>query len=315
MALRLLLLGNLLWGVPHEQARYVMGTVATVRAVAPDGMMAVAAVDAAFAEISRLEGILSTWRRDSEISRLKAVEAGVWTAVSPELGEVLSAALDVAVASNGAFDPTVLPLVEAWGLRSGASEVPEPGILDHARRRVGHGLVEVIDNSVRFHGDGVELDLGGVAKGYALDRARAVMVAAGAVAGVLDLGGNLLVFGAQAADDVGIVAPDDPRRQVATVQVQDACVATSGQYERYVEVDGHRYGHILDPRTGQPVAWRGSVTVVAAEGWLADALATAIFVSGPRASARFMGGYPGVSWVVVSEGREGDWIVTRHPAQ
>lgn len=309
----LALMAALLTGASHEEARYVMGTMAVVRAEAPAGETAVAAVDAAFAEMTRLESIMSTWREDTEISRLKAAVPGSWTTVSPELGEVLAAALDVAAASDGAFDPTVLPLVKTWGLRTGALHVPTPAVLDSLRQRVGYRLVEVAGNRIRFLRAGVELDLGGVAKGFALDRARSAMIATGATAGVLDLGGSLLVFGPRDADSVGIVAPDDPARRVATVQVRDACVATSGQYERYVEIDGHRYGHILDPRTGRSVDRRGSVTVVAREGWLADALATAAFVLGPEAGAGLVARYQGASCVFVSEDGRGGWVVTRHP--
>ena len=305
----LLLVFALLATPSHEQARYIMGTVAVVRAEADDTTRAEAAVDAAFAEFTRLEGIFSTWREDSELSRLNRSRPGEWIPLSTELGELLDRSLELAEASGGAFDPTVLPLVRAWGLRGGDAAVPVASTLDSVRGHVGYHLVEIEDGRARFARAGVEIDLGAIAKGYALDRARDVMVAAGATGGVLDLGGILLVFGPQAADSVAVVAPDDPSREVARVEVRDASVATSGQYERFVMIDGQRYGHILDPRSGRPVSRRGSVTVVASSAWLADALATAVFVLGVDEGRQLVNGYPGVRCVFVREGDGGGWSV------
>ncbi|MBE0566840.1 MAG: FAD:protein FMN transferase, partial [Krumholzibacteria bacterium] len=181
-----------------------------------------------------------------------------------------------------------------------------------ARAVTGHHLVRVDTSlaTIAFARPGVALDLGGIAKGHALDAARAAMTAAGATAGLLDLGGNLLVFGA-GPGEVGIVAPDDPQAVVATVTVTGGAVATSGQYERYVEDGEGRWGHILDPRRGLPVPAEGSVTVVAPSGELADALATAAFVLGPRDGAAFVARWPGASCVFVVPAPEGGWAVLR----
>jgi thiamine biosynthesis lipoprotein len=282
----LLLAAALLAGAVHEEARYVMGTVAVVRARAGDAQAAEACVDTAFGELSRLENMLSTWREDTALRGLTRAVPGAWSPVPRELAEVVGHALTLAEASGGAFDPTVLPLVRLWGLRGGVMRVPTPAALDSVRQLVGWQAVRAEEERILLARAGIELDLGGIAKGYALDRAAAVMRTAGALAGVLDLGGNLVVFGAQPTDSVAVVAPDDPSRVVARIAVRDA--------ERFVELEGRRYGHILDPRTGQPVERAGSVTVVAPSGWLADGLSTALFVLGEREGLELVAEFPGV---------------------
>ena len=148
---------------------------------------------------------------------------------------------------------------------------------------------------------GMAVDLGGIAKGYALDRAATAMRNAGATGGYLDLGGNILVFGTQSAPHVGVVDPGNPERVLAAVPLQDGSVATSGQYERYLILDGESYGHILDPRTGQPVRPGFSVTVLAARAMLADAVATAAVVLGPVAGWELLENTPGVEGVTLQE--------------
>ncbi|MFO7610230.1 MAG: FAD:protein FMN transferase [Candidatus Krumholzibacteriia bacterium] len=299
----------------HEEARYLMGTLATVRAEAPAAATAQAAVDAAWAAFALVDSLMSTWREDSDLVRANAGAAAGPVRVDPRLAGLAARALDLAAASDGAFDPTVLPLMRAWGLRDGPPRRPDAAALGRARSAVGHRLVQVdtVAATVAFARPGTALDLGGIAKGYALDLARAAMAAAGAAAGVLDLGGNLLVFGA-GAHEVGIVAPDDPAAVVATVTVGEGAVATSGQYERFVAADGERWGHILDPRRGEPVPRSGSVTIVAPTGELADALATAVFVLGPREGAAFAARFPGVGCVFVTAAPDGGWAVVRSGA-
>lgn len=299
-------------GVEREEARYVMGTLATVRATAPDETAALAALDAAWDAFARVDARMSTWREDSDLSRVNAAAAAGPVAVPPDLARVVAAALRVAHDSGGAFDPTVLPLLRAWGLHGGAPREPGPNELAAILASTGsrHVQVDTLAGKIGFRRDGVALDLGGIAKGYALDAARAAMTTAGAVAGVLDLGGNLLVFG-HADRHVGIVDPGDPARTVATVPVADAAVATSGQYERYVEIGGRARGHILDPRSGLPVERRGSVTIVATSGMLADALATAVFVLGVEAGEALVARHPGTGCVMVMPDEAGGWIVRR----
>ncbi len=296
--------------VTREEARYVMGTVATISASAPGESAALAALDAAWAAFAQVDARMSTWRDDSDLARVNAAAARGPVEVPSDLLEVVAAALHWANATDGAFDPTVLPLLRAWGLQGGEPREPAADELARTLAVTGarHVQVDTAAGTIGFSREGVALDLGGIAKGYALDCAREAMTAVGAMSGVLDLGGNLLVFGS-GREQVGIVDPDDPTRTVATIAVVDAAVATSGQYERHVEVGGRRRGHILDPRTGVPVDRQGSVTIVAPRGIDADALSTAVFVLGVEAGEELVKRHPGVGCVFVVPAKSGGWTV------
>jgi len=291
---------------PHEEARYVMGTLAVVSAEAVDPTASEAAVDAAFAAFATVDSLMSTWRPDSPLSRLNQSPSAGWQTVDPRLHDVLGAALNLARLSGGAFDPTVLDLVKAWGLRGGEARVPDPAEVAALLAAGGFRKVAVDSLAPRVRGRG--LDLGGIAKGYALDLALAAMTRAGATAALLDLGGNLLIAGA-GTFPVGIVAPDNQSSLLHTVTVDGGAVATSGQYERFVEIDGKAYGHILDPRTGRPVERLGSVTVLAPAAMTADGLATALFVLGPDADSAWLAAYPGVRVIWALPDGPGRWQV------
>lgn len=285
----------------HEERRQVMGTLAVVAAWAEDLAVGARAVDAAYAAFDRVDSLMSTWRDDSVLSALNRAPADTWIAVGPEVATVLAAALATAEATGGAYDPTVLPLVRLWGFRGGEPRIPAPRDLAGTRSRVDHGLLEVDGprGRARLRAGGMEVDLGGIAKGYALDAAAAAMRAAGARGGMLDLGGNVLVFGEGPG---GTVEIRDPRggEPLAELPLAEGAVATSGQYERFVVVDGQRFGHVLDPRTGRPVPGGLAVSVLAPDAMTADALSTAGLVLGLRRGLAFLDSIPGVEALFVS---------------
>lgn len=283
-----------------EEVRYVMGTTATVRAWAADSTAAVMAVEAAYASFDRTDSLMSTWRDDSVISRLNHSATGQWVTVGTEVCDVLREAKTVAEASGGAFDPTVLPLVRLWGFRGGRVGIPDSLSLESVLRSVGHEYLELDSQGgrARLAVPGAEVDLGGIAKGHALDRAAEAMRSAGAQGGVVDLGGNVLVFGRWPGRRVGIVDPAREDLLLASVPLTDASAATSGQYEKYLTIGGCNFGHILDPRSGWPAAPGVSVTVVADRAILADALATSVVVLGADKGLALLEAFPGVEGVL-----------------
>jgi len=291
----------------EEQVRFVMGTTATVQAWAPDSEMAASAVDAAFAAFARVDSLMSTWRDDSALCSLNKSKPGQWTDVGGEVCQVLQQAKAVAAASEGAFDPTILPLVRVWGFRGGQAALPDSAGLAIALGAVNHRQLELDPESgrARLLEPGMAVDLGGIAKGYALDCAAAAMRQNGATGGVVDLGGNILAFGQGPSHQVGIVDPTREDRLLATIPLADASVATSGQYERFMTIEGRRYGHILDPRTGRPVPAGVSVTVVADKAILADALATAAVVLGMELGLDLLEGMPDVEGIIVNVDDDG----------
>lgn len=225
---------------------------------------------------------MSTYKAESDLSRLNRDGASGWVAVDRDVVEVILASKRVHSLSRGAFDPTVLPLMRLWGFREGKPHRPSLTAITRTLDAVGleHVSVDSVGGRVRYERLGVSLDLGGIAKGYALDVAKRAAIDAGAAAGQLDLGGNLLVFGSEASGRAAIQDPNSRDGVVGVIDLQDVSVATSGGYERYVEIEGKRYGHIIDPRTGYPAEGVASVTVVSDQAVIADALSTACYVMG-----------------------------------
>ena len=202
-------------------------------------------------------------------------------ALSDEGAKLLSTALDLSAATNGAYDPTVAPLTDLWGIGTEHQQVPAQSDIDAALQTVGTQHVHVSGDSVQLDG-GSRIDLGGIAKGYAADLCADILKDADAD-GLLVLGGNIYAVGTNEGKDwnIGIADPDEPTDTVAAVAVHDLSVVTSGDYERYFEQDGVRYHHIFDPETGYPAAsGLRSVTVVDENSTRADALTTALFVMG-----------------------------------
>lgn len=292
----------------HEEARWMMGTLAVLGCWAPSNSQAVQAVVEAFEEMDRLEKVFSTWKTDSELSRVNSVADSVPVSVSPDLAAVLEESLGLAKTSGGAFDPTVLPLVKLWGFReSGQVGIPSTESIENVRSQTGYQQIswDLSSRRVSFCGPGMSLDFGAIAKGYALDKAAQIMRQKGAVAGTLDLGGGLLVFGKKAACRVGVVDPSGDGT-VGEIYLENAAMATSGQYERYRESEGEVWGHILDPRTGYPVNHFLSVTVVSESAMLADATATACFVLGKEKGLEFLEKMPSSEGVFLVPTEKGE---------
>jgi thiamine biosynthesis lipoprotein len=289
-----------------ERQVEVMGTTLRVEVEGADRTAALAVAESLLREVEATERRLSTWRDDSELAALNAAPAGTWRALSAETFAALAGAWSCAERTGGAFDPTLAPLVAAWGLRTGgrlpsatelaaarAATGPERLALDAGRRRVGKRSPVTIDE-------------GAFGKGAALDAALAADSSAGFVR--IDLGGQLAWRGAPAPQTVALADPRDRGRPALdlTLAAERGSLATSGDGERRFAVGGETFGHLLDPRTGRPARDFGSVVVAAASGLEADCLSTALFVLGPERGARWLAGAGrGVEavYLVVESGR------------
>lgn len=241
------------------------------------------------ASLEAVDASMSTWRKDSELSKLNAGPRGPVT-VSPGLMTVLAAAEDVSVATSGAFDVTVGPLVAAWGFGAGKSDSPPSAeALGALRERVGYQKL-TLDRSgrtVERAREDVSADLSAIAKGYAVDQMAEVLQAAGLSNWMVEVGGEMRVSGLGSKGKpwrLGIEKPTPEGRAVAfAIDVGDAALATSGDYRQFRRVDGRVVSHTIDPRTGAPVDHGpASVSVVAPTCMEADAWATALMVLGPK---------------------------------
>lgn len=288
-----------------------MGTVVEITLSHPDETTAHAALEAAFAEFGRVEGILSSYLPESEISGVNRMAAREAVPVSKEVMELLIMAKGVSGESGGAFDVTVGPLVDLWQFDTGG-KVPEPGDLAAALTSVGFEKLELRNETsqVRFLAQGMRIDLGAIGKGYAVDRAAAILVEGGIEHAIIDAGGDLRLIGHRPGKDfwrIGIRHPRQPGRLLLSLDLVDRAVVTSGDYERFFMESGKRYHHLLDPESGWPAAGCQSVTVIAAEAAVADAYATAAFILGPDRGMELLRRLPGVEGIIVDAGGNQLW--------
>jgi thiamine biosynthesis lipoprotein len=260
-----------------------------------DPRRAEAAARAAFDRITILDRMMSDYRPDSELRRLETAGQH-WTPVSAELMEVLATSISVARATGGAFDPTVGPLVSLWREARATRTPPPAAALEMARARVGwrHLGIDRARGAVRLAKPGMRLDLGGIAKGYILQQALHSLRSNGAPNALIESGGDIVAGGAppgRAGWRIEAPATDALFRRRAG-HLTDAALATSGATEQFVEIEGVRYGHIIDPRTGSAITHRFVARVIARDAAIADALATALAVAGPEGVSRFSRHFP-----------------------
>ncbi len=269
----------------------LMGTIAELAVVHRDARYAYAAIDAAIRELRLVDRTMSRFRADSDVGRANRAALRQPVVVTPETAHVLERALRWAEASSGEFDPCLGKAVTLWDVAHRRTPPPP----DRVRALAGRELYRALELGVwrrrpvvLFHDPDVALDLGGIAKGYGVDRAMEALRAYGIASGLVNVGGDLYALGRSEDGDpwrVGIRDPDRPERLADTFDVEDCAVATSGDYLQYFRYRGRRYHHMLDPRTGEPKrTGMRSVTVVAATCLDADAAATAVFgLPGPQA--------------------------------
>jgi FAD:protein FMN transferase len=273
-----------------EYSQVHMGGLVRLVMFAPDESMAVAAGNAAFARIGRLEQIFSDYRPDSELMQLCAAAGQGPRLVSQELVELLEASLQLAERSGGAFDPTMGPLTLLWRQARQAQRMPTDEEIAAAGVRTGWRKVKLnkAERTVELMENGMRLDLGGIAKGYTGDEVVRVLAEHGVDRALFEAGGDLVVSGPPPGARGWVVrkASSAADGGAELLTVAHAAVSTSGDTEQFMEVDGVRYSHTLDPRTGTGLTARFLATVVAPSGLMADGLATAATVLGPGEAAR-----------------------------
>ena len=294
---------------PPEAARtqFVLGTVCSVRIVSSaPGTDTSRTLDACFARLQAIEDAMSVNKAGTQLDAVNEAAGKAAVKVGEDLFRVVSKALEYGSLSGGAFDPTVGPLVKLWGIGTEAARVP-------SRKEIAAALalidwkgvaIDPAASTVRLARPGMRLDLGAIAKGYAADEMERILLERAVRAAVVDLGGNVFVFGKKPDGRkwrVGVQDPVTKRGEyLGLVEGEDMTVVTSGVYERVFEQDGRRYHHILDTKTGYPVD-NGlvSVTIVASSSIDADGLSTSLFALGRERGMALAATLPGVQVIMV----------------
>lgn len=276
----------------HEPAA-IMGTRCKLVVVADRDQVALAnqSLLAAEAELRRFEGILSTWIDLSPVSRLNSTDADTPVEIPAELEQVLRLSADLYDQTSGTFDITVKPVIELWRQATQEDRSPSAIRIAEARDASSWHLLSIgVGTAVKSLAS-VRVDIDGVAKGFAIDRVAEDLAGSGFEGGMVEVGGDLRVFGAGPGGAPWTVAIRSPFDEQAWAEIElvEGAVCSSGDYARFLEIEGRRYSHIIDPRTGVPAADTHAVTVVGPDAATADAWATALSVLGPEGLAELAG--------------------------
>ncbi len=297
--------------VNFERQETCMGTFAKITCIGKNKEFCFVAIDKAFEEIRRVENLLSKFKESSEISILN--NSGTKPVkVREETLQILRKAKQFYEASDGAFDISISPLLKLWGFYDGDKTITKLSNADIKEKLnlIGSSKVIIDDDnsSINFKFPGMALDLGGIAKGYAVDKARDVMLNLGVKNVLISIGGEIFCIGEGIRKNgwnVGIRHPLEPDKIIAAMNLRNKAVSTSGAYENFVEIKEERFGHIINPRTGYPVENNlVSVTVISGDCVMADALATAIFVLGKEKGLKFLKKYKAEA-VLISKDKDG----------
>jgi len=291
----------------YEQTRAAMGTEFTIVAYGDDVALLESAVNRAFDLIQQLGRRWSNRLPQSELSDLNRRAAREPVSVPADLFELLETSLRYSRQTGGAFDVTVGPLVAAWGFFQGTGRIPAPPELAEARARSGWRKLRLdpAARTVSFATPGMQLDLGGIGKGYALDRAGSLLRQSDITRALLTAGASsILALGPPPGANgwsVEIRDPVDRKKSAAHWDLSGSSLSTSGDYEKFFRAGGRLYGHIMDPRTGYPAQGTLSVSVVAATATESDALSTAAFVMGRQGTLHYLQSHPGIRVFLCSE--------------
>jgi thiamine biosynthesis lipoprotein len=285
----------------YRREEAIMGTAITVELFADTRERADMATASVMAEMHRIDATMSPHKPDSELSRINAGAAAGPVALSAEMYGLLERAIAFSQASDGAFDITYAAAGQLYDYRAGVA--PAADALAAARPLVGwrHLQLDPATRSVRFARPGVRIDLGGFAKGHAVDNSVAILRRLGIAHAMVAAGGDSRVLGDRRGRP-WTIAIRDPRREgevVALLPLEDVSISTSGDYERFFEREGVRFHHLLDPRTGRSPDGVRSVTVLADDGLTSEAFSKIVFVLGVEAGLRFVDAHPGIDAVIV----------------
>ncbi|MDY5577963.1 MAG: FAD:protein FMN transferase [Lachnospiraceae bacterium] len=290
----------------YECSFYAMDTYMVLQAYGP---YAQTGLDLAEKKIREIEQIFSVTDEKSEIYKINHRVEDV-VQVSDEVMELFNQAFIISSQSQGAFDVSIYPVVKAWGFTTGAYQVPEASEIEMIMKNTGYEKIQTDQTlGTLILEPGMEIDFGGIAKGYSADKAAEALKDAGVESAILSLGGNIQTIGSKADGSPWTVAVKDPEKTeeyMAVLKIRDQAVVTSGGYERYFEdEDGNVWWHIIDPATGYP-AKSGllSVTVIGESGMQCDALSTTLFVLGKDKAAEYWRTYGGFDAVLVTEDEE-----------
>jgi thiamine biosynthesis lipoprotein len=282
----------------------LMGTRFEITVIAPNEDIGYINIDEAVSEIERIEKIISSWDEASETSQINQ-NAGIKPVkVSMELFRLIERAKKISEITDGAFDISYASMDNIWKFDGSMQGIPSKALLNQSVSKIGHEKIQLdpIEQTVYLLEPGMRIGFGAIGKGYAADRAKELLVSKQVKGGVINASGDLTTWGTKVTGEkwlIGIANPLSKDKVFSWLPVVESSVATSGNYEKYIVLDGEKYSHIIDPRTGYPTRGINSVSVFTKNAELCDALATAVFIMGKDSGIHLINQMDGVEVVVV----------------
>lgn len=287
----------------------LMGTRFEITVVAPNEDIGYINIDEAVSEIKRIEKIISSWDEGSETSLINK-NAGIKAVkVSPELFGLIERAKKISEITDGAFDVSYASMDNIWKFDGSMDRAPSEKAIQQSIAKIGHQkiILDAKEQTVFLSEVGMRIGFGAIGKGYAADRAKELLISKQVKGGIINASGDLTTWGTKVTGEkwlVGIANPMSKDKVFSWLPVVESSVATSGNYEKYIVLNGEKYSHIIDPRTGYPTRGINSVSVFAKHAELCDALATAVFIMGKDSGIHLINQIDGVEVVVVdSDGK------------
>jgi thiamine biosynthesis lipoprotein len=264
-------------------------------------------IDIAVEEISRIEQLISSWDTNSQTSLVNKYAGIKPVQVDRELFELIERALSISKLTDGAFDISCAGLNKVWRFDGSMSKVPLPKVVEESIRKINYQNISTNkeNRTIFLKERGMKIGFGAIGKGYAADMAKALLIKKGVKSGIINASGDMTTWGRQPNGKewtVAITNPMNKSQSFALLPITNGAVVTSGDYERFVEIDGKKYAHIIDPKTGYPAKGIISVTVFAPKAELADALATSVFVMGIEAGLNRINQLPKVECIIIDAG-------------
>ncbi|MCW5515496.1 FAD:protein FMN transferase [Muriicola sp. Z0-33] len=290
----------------YKRSLELMGNGFEITVVANDQNMADEYIDLAIEEMTRIERLISSWDPNSQTSYINN-NAGIRAVrVDAELLELIDRAIKISILTDGAFDISYASMDRIWKYDGSMSSMPSEEEIRQSVAKVGYENIKLNkeESTVFLRNKGMKIGFGAIGKGYAADRAKAVLLEHGVSSGIINASGDMSAWGRQVNGQqwkVAITNPLDKEKAFAMLPINNGAVVTSGNYEKYVKFNGIRYSHIIDPRTGVPARGIISATVFAPKAEIADALATAIFVMGTEVGINRINQLPNIECVIIDE--------------
>jgi thiamine biosynthesis lipoprotein len=285
-----------------SESQAIMGTRCAVELWSDDKSAGEAAITSVFDDMRRIDRLMSTWKEDTEISRVNREAGKHPVKISPELFKLLQTSVEYSELTHGAFDITYASVGYLYDFKKGVH--PDPKAIAAALPGINwrHMVLDPKQTSVYFTRPGMRIDLGGIAKGYSVDRGIEILQKHGITRAMVNAGGDTRIIGDRFGRPwvVGIRDPDHENKMFLRMPLSDTAFSTSGDYERYFDEDGKRFHHIIDPKTGDSARKCRSVTIISGTATRTDALTKSVFIMGPEVGIEFIDTLPDVDAVAVA---------------